>query len=312
MNQKNHTNKEFSKKILAKRMGCEPNQLREKVFEQLDSMGATIEVLEEMIEQHKNIKYDLAKEYNMHPDDTIAAVLFEYTQEYIYNLENKKDIPDNDLFIKMYSHDPDLMVDILTAGASGNDEKVRKLIGDNPDFLNKFLQEKIYADSPSEKYKDKAIDMIDNKKDYLKAIEYIKKGLSFKDPENEPLLFRLYAECYHNLNNNREAIKYLNYAITSQLENNPDDWNQLLDHYFVKHDYFVEMKEFEASLIDLNKVIEILDKLPDNSDTYWSKYLFYHKRAKIYEILGNKELFNIDSQKSQEYYNKDKEDSCLF
>jgi hypothetical protein len=84
------SNREISAKKLASNLVCSLEDLRKTVFEQLESMNATREILDDQIRKHQATKLDQAQEYNMLPDDTPASILIEIIEEYVEELKSKK------------------------------------------------------------------------------------------------------------------------------------------------------------------------------------------------------------------------------
>ncbi len=135
----NSNNREYSKKILASNIGCSPNELKGKVFEQLDAMNATIEACKEVMLKHNRTRFEQSKQYNMHPDDTPATLMIEMIEEYIERLKSKNK-GDDQIFREMASSNTDLMSQLMTAQATGNMDRFNELIAQNPDFLDEFLR----------------------------------------------------------------------------------------------------------------------------------------------------------------------------
>lgn len=119
-------------------MGCSPSDLKQKVFEKLDSMNATVEVCEEVLLKHNNSKFEQAEQYKIHPDDTPANLMIEMMEEYIEQLKSKKK-SDDQIFREMATSNSDIMAEFLHVHASGNKDRLNKLIEQHPGFLDMFL-----------------------------------------------------------------------------------------------------------------------------------------------------------------------------
>jgi len=81
-------NRELSMNILASRNNCSPNMVKHKIFEQFDKMGVTIEMIKRETLIYYNVRIVQADLYNMHHDDTPAALFIEMAEEYIEKLES--------------------------------------------------------------------------------------------------------------------------------------------------------------------------------------------------------------------------------
>jgi len=129
----------FSLNKLASRLDCTPDKLKDNFFKQLDSKNATIDACMSMIIKHEKTKTEQAKQYYMHPHDTPAAILLEFTNEYIDSLKKKKKT-DKQIFNEMASSNKELMAQLLAAQAAGKMDKVEELLRQNPVFFEEFLK----------------------------------------------------------------------------------------------------------------------------------------------------------------------------
>ncbi len=93
-----------SYQILASRIECDPDNLKEVTFAKFDEMGISMDMLESSIKEGLGVKLQHAKEFNMHPDDTPAALTIELMEEYrnvllenYFNKGDGKSIGKNDL-----------------------------------------------------------------------------------------------------------------------------------------------------------------------------------------------------------------------
>lgn len=94
-----------SKTNLASKIGCPVQNLKEKVFEQFDSVDVPIDEFKKLIAKHNATKSDHASIYKMHPDDTPAALMIEMLEEYILILQSRKKSKDQ-IFREMATNDP--------------------------------------------------------------------------------------------------------------------------------------------------------------------------------------------------------------
>jgi hypothetical protein len=127
-----------SKTILASKVGCSVQNLKENVFKQFDSVHSSIDEVQKLITKHNLTKVEHAIIYNIHPNDTPAAVMIEMLEEYILILKYRKKT-DNQIFREMATIDPDLMTQILVALSTGETERYNELIAKNPKFLDNFI-----------------------------------------------------------------------------------------------------------------------------------------------------------------------------
>ena len=148
----NEENKQSSERKLAIRIGCTTDVLEEKVFKQLESMGVNSEVVNEVNAKHEKAKYEQAKQYNMHPDDTPAGILLELSQKYIESLKPKEKTHE-EIISEMSSINPDLTAKVLHALAIGDMDRYSELIHQNPDYLYEFLKRIAEHDESKEKNK---------------------------------------------------------------------------------------------------------------------------------------------------------------
>lgn len=127
-----------SKCILALKLGCLPEEVKNKIFEKFDSHDIGIQEFENLKIKHESGKESQALKYNMHPDDTPAGLFVEMIQEYINNLERKKK-SDDLIFKELATENEELMSQVLNAIGSGDKELLSELMKKNPEFLESFL-----------------------------------------------------------------------------------------------------------------------------------------------------------------------------
>lgn len=132
------SNRKISSKKLASSLGCSIKDIKQTVFDQLDSMHATEEVLSSLKDKHHITKLAQAKEYNMLPDDTPAGLLIEIINEFIESL--KQDSGNEKVFGELTKRVEDLMSELIEAHRTGNMTRVKELIESNPGFLDAFVE----------------------------------------------------------------------------------------------------------------------------------------------------------------------------
>jgi hypothetical protein len=97
-------NKELSMNILASRNNCSPNMVKHKIFEQLDKMGVTIEMIKSTNLIYSNVRFVQADLYNMHHDDTPAALFIKINEDYIERLKSDSNDDQIDIDIPKNGH----------------------------------------------------------------------------------------------------------------------------------------------------------------------------------------------------------------
>ena len=127
-----------STRILASNIGCSPEDLKQKTFEKFASVDISSEEFESMADKHRISKQIHASMYNMHPDDTPAAIMIELIEEYVVFLKSHKK-SDERIFIEMAKQNPELLAQIVSALSSGDMKRYRDLIAQNPEFLDGFM-----------------------------------------------------------------------------------------------------------------------------------------------------------------------------
>jgi len=135
----NEKNKAISRQRLADNLKCSPDKLKETVFKQLSSMGLTIEAYNEVVPKFEKAKFEQAKQYGIHPEDTPAAILFSINEQYIETIRNKKGDLDT-VIHEMSSVDPQLMTELLAAKSIGDDVRFNEILDKNPEFMWLFLR----------------------------------------------------------------------------------------------------------------------------------------------------------------------------
>ena len=138
-NMRNERDRFQSKTILAIKVGCSVQNLKEKVFEQFDSLDVPVDEFKNLITKHTLTKSEHALKYKMHPDDTPAAIMIEMLEEYIILLKSRKKT-DNQIFREMATDNPDIMTQIISALATGDMQLYNDLMTKNPEFLDKFIE----------------------------------------------------------------------------------------------------------------------------------------------------------------------------
>jgi len=158
--ERNSSNREFSKSFLASNLGCSKTELKQKVFEQLESMNANIEACKEVILRRNKTRFEQAKEFNIHPDDTPANLMIEMVEEYIEKLKSKKN-SDDQIIREMASSNIDLMSELLVAKELGDINRIEELLEQNPDFYHEFIK-KIINNEDEESDEDSHEDFDDD------------------------------------------------------------------------------------------------------------------------------------------------------
>jgi len=128
-----------SRSILASKVGCLAEILKQKVFEKFDSLNVPVEEFERMRIKHESTKQDHALQYNMHPDDTPAGIMVEMIQEYILILQSRKKSNDQ-IFRELATDNTDLLAQAISAMQSGDMNRFNELIAQHPEFLDSFMR----------------------------------------------------------------------------------------------------------------------------------------------------------------------------
>lgn len=225
---------------MAVNMCCSPAQVRDNFIKELKEQQLTAALTKEAIQMLRQKKYEESEVFNIDPDDTGAAYMEEWTKEYSNN--------------KGYAYRKRTVREVTEDWMTENQEldrivksreksELHDFLFDNPDLMHSMLTDTVFADRPAEKYRQKAIDKFTDK-DYTGAIQLINKGLEFDEPETEPFLFKLRAECKGKLSFAQlGALNDMNKAIKSILKNMPD-------RYFSISDFLEKRGEIKQELGD--------------------------------------------------------------
>lgn len=211
---------------MAENIGCSPAQVKENYIKGLKEQQLTAAQTKEAIQMCRQKKYEESKVFNIDPDDTASAYMEEWTKEYLKNKEYAdRKRTEREVAEDLITENPEL--DRIVK--SGDKSELHDFLGDNPDLMDSMLEDLAFADEPAEKYRRKAIDKMFDDKDYTGAIQLINKGLEFDEPETEPFLYELRAECAEKLLNYNDALSDMDKAIESILKNLPDRYYSISD-----------------------------------------------------------------------------------
>lgn len=233
---------------MARNLGCLPSQVKECFINGLKEQNLTVAQTEKAIQMSRQKKYEESKVFNIDPDDTAAAYMEEWTKEFLDNKEYAgRQRTERDIAESLLAENPEL--DRIVR--SGDELALHSFLSDNPDLMDSILEnlESTYESAvestyeSAEEYRDKAGDKFFDHKDYTGAIQLINKGLEFEDPQIEPYLYSLRAECQEKLLNYNDALKDMDKAIESILRNQPAE-------YYMINDFLKERAEIKKLLGD--------------------------------------------------------------
>jgi hypothetical protein len=178
---------------MAKNLGCLPSNVKEEYITRLKELQLAAAQIKESLKMLDKRKHEEAKTFNIDPEDTVSAYMMEWTKEF---LENKE-----------YEYRPRTVQEVVEDFLTENPEfeKVAKsqdmsglqdFTRNNSDSVYALMENIELSDRPAEKYRRKAIDRMYKEKDYIGAIQLINKGLEFDEPQTEPFLYNLRANCH--------------------------------------------------------------------------------------------------------------------
>lgn len=125
--------------LLALKIGCSVEELKMKVFEKFDTQELSVNEFESLRLKQEPKKLVHAVGYNMHPDDTPAAIMIEMMLEYMVILQSRKKT-DEQMIAELASDYDDLFFQVMSALGSGDMKKYKDLITHNPEFLDSFIK----------------------------------------------------------------------------------------------------------------------------------------------------------------------------
>lgn len=233
--------KQISLQQIANNFKCTPSDVKDFYFNILRTFKLEF-VLNKIDEKVYQIpKHIQSQKLYIKPEDTPAAFMEKWIIEYIENKE--------------YSYRKrtkfEVMEDIMALYPeygevikSGNKEREKKFIDNNPYIVEVIMEELADADNPAEKYRLRAFDTMSIDKNYSEAINLLNKGLEFDEPQTEPFIFELRAQCEEKLLNYNKALQDMTKAIELILKNLPDQ-------YYEKSIFMKKRSEIKGKLGDI-------------------------------------------------------------
>lgn len=294
--------KENSLLSLSEVYKCNPNQVKLKFFDELKNNKTTAIEAQNLIKEMGKKQYEESQLLNIEPNNTPSALKKEWLEEYIKEKvyadrkrETKEVIADH------LSENPEL----AKAVYNGNKSEIKKIIHEKPDLLNSYMENMVYAEKPAERYRIKAVNLVykinsptpTTQNEYLEAIQLINKGLEINEPETEPFLYALRAECYVKIGKSSNGIIDLNQAISFLKKVSPENYRQLAEFHKDLFDIYFSEKDYANAEKVINSALKIIESEAKN---YMIKALCLKKRAELYKTVGKTEFADMDIKESKE------------
>lgn len=133
-----HDERERSLAMIASKLNCSPQEAKEKYFMQMDNLNPTETNLSEV---KKNLLIKSQSEstlYNIGELNTPSAIYYQWTLEYS---KQKKETADDNLHLNLKNKNSKLLQELIFAHQSNNLNDVEKILRENPEYLDFFLEE---------------------------------------------------------------------------------------------------------------------------------------------------------------------------
>lgn len=226
---------------LAKNLGCSTEKVKEKFINRLKEQQLTAAQIKATIQICEKMKYEESNEFGIKPEDTAAAYMKDWTIEFFKN-KGYADRKRTELEIaEDWIIENSELKQIINQGEKS---QLDNFLCENNELMDSMLEDLVFADKPADKYQNKAIHKIVNDEDYTGALRLINKGLELNDPNANPFLYELRAECNKNLLNNNDALNDMNKAIELMLKNLPE-------RYYPISDFLKKRSKIKQELGDL-------------------------------------------------------------
>ncbi|QBN19752.1 hypothetical protein [Flavobacterium nackdongense] len=260
--------KQISLQQIANSFNCHSSDAKEVFFKKLRTFKLEFVIKkrdERVYEMHKHLQ---SRNLTIKPEDTPAAFMEEWINEYIENKEyqyrkrTKLEVIED--IVALYPEYGKIII-------LGNKELEEKYLDDNPFVLDLIMDELAYSDEPAERCRLKAIKVRWNDDDFKEAFRIIDLGLEFNDPYTEPFLYSLKVDCFEKLSNYTLALENMNKAIESIQKNLPDNFYQICCFYKTRSEIKDKLNDIIGAMQDKEKA-EIFDSKYEANKTADENY----------------------------------------
>jgi hypothetical protein len=250
---------EESMKILARKFGCNVNEVRDRYIKFMKDNNVSIQASQGLNEEFMDERIAEAISRNIDPEDTVASFKAAWTRDYLASLKYQPKTPKEKLLQTYISRYPELGR-AVESGDISNVEEFFKNYGD----VGSLLIDELASVNPSPRsLLDRAVDATVTDCDYLKGmalaslgIELINGGFIPEESHIESYLYNIRAECKAKTQDFESGLTDINIAISLLLELEPHE-DPLIMMFKNRAEINRAMGDFSAEAIDEERITQL-------------------------------------------------------